>query len=511
MLRRFLDFQLAFFEKGKPLHRLYPLISAADTFCYEAPINTKCAPFIRDAVDVKRWMVLVVMALFPAIFMAVWNTGMQQMVYGSGSAEMMKHYLTASSSLSGYFSFAFENGRYLNVLKEGAIAFLPIVLISYAVGGLSEAIIASIRGHDIAEGFLVTGILYPLVLPPTIPYWMVAVGIIFGVVVGKELFGGTGMNILNPALTARAFLFFTFPGKMTGDVWVGTNPTDIAHSLQQMNTQAGLTEIDGFSQATPLQGINGAIDEIKQIHVDAIATNVLGSQTPNYALIQTHFDQWNAATNQGAELGDLTIDQMRAFVTAPLADGGLGLLPGNFVTAHTATESIFGFGKFSDGNLFWGNILGSMGETSFIACLLGAIFMVYTGVGAWRTMLAYGIGAFVTAYLFEIFATHVGVDGGAWNPARFTVPAYRQFLMGGLAFGLVFMATEPVSSPGMRGARWIYGLFIGVITIMIRLVNPAYPEGVMLAILFGNVFAPLIDYYVVRHFRRRVVRGRAKA
>ena len=507
MLRRFLDFQLSFFEKGKPFGRMRPFVSAADAFCYEVPINTKRAPFIRDAIDVKRWMVLVVMALLPAILMAIWNTGLQKMVYVSGHYELMHQYLMSSDSFRGYFSFVFEDQRYLTILKEGLLAFLPITIISYAVGGLCEGIIASIRKHEIAEGFLVTGILYPLVLPPTIPYWMVAIGVAFGVIVGKELFGGTGMNILNPALTARAFLFFTFPGKMTGDVWVGTNPTHIAQSLQKMNRGAGLSEVDGYSQATPLQGINSATNEIKQIHVEAIASQSLGSKVPHYDLIKTHLDQWNVATNQGGELGNLSIDQVRAFVTGPMEEGGLGLLPGNFVSAHHATESIFGLGKFTNSNLFWGNILGSMGETSFFACLLGAIFLVYTGVGAWRTMVAYGIGAFVTAYLFQFFAS-MGVDQGAWSPARFATPVYRQFLMGSLAFGLVFMATEPVSSPGMRGGKWIYGLLIGVVTILIRLINPAYPEGVMLAILFGNVFAPLIDHYVVRNYRRRAVRGR---
>lgn len=511
MLRRLLDFQLSFFEKGKPLHRLRPLVSAVDAFCYEAPQNTKRAPFIRDAVDIKRWMVLVVISLIPVILMAIWNTGLQKMVYGSGNPQLMNDYLLASDSFKGYLNFAFREGHFLTILKYGALAFFPVMVISYLVGGLCEGIIACIRGHEIAEGFLVTGILYPLALPPTIPYWMVALGVAFGVIVGKELFGGTGMNILNPALTARAFLFFTFPGKMTGDVWAGTNPTHIATSLQKMNELAGLSEIDGYSQATALQGLNSATNEVKQIHVDAIATNTLGSKVPHYDLIQSHFDQWNAVGGHNAELGHLTIDQMREFVTGPLEEGGLGLLPGNFVTAHTATESIFGLGKFTDGNLFWGNILGSMGETSTLFCIIGALLLIYTGVGAWRTMVAYGLGALITAYFFQFFSTHIGVDQGAWNPARYAMPAYRHLLMGSLAFGLVFMATEPVSSPGMRGAKWIYGILIGVVTILIRLVNPAYPEGVMLAILFGNVFAPLIDYYVVRNFRRGVIRGRVPA
>lgn len=509
VLRRFLDFQLSFFEKGKPLSRFRPFASALDAFCYEVPLNAKRAPFIRDAVDVKRWMVLVVIALIPTIIMAIWNTGLQKMVYASNNYQMMNDYLTASSSFSGYFNFAFSDHRYLTILKEGALAFLPVMVISYAVGGICEGFIASIRGHEIAEGFLVTGMLYPLALPPTIPYWMVAVGVAFGVIVGKELFGGTGMNILNPALTARAFLFFTFPGKMTGDVWVGTNPTTVAKSIQNMNAAAGLSEVDGYSQASPLQGLNGAITDIKQIHVDAIASNTLGSKVAHYDMIQTHFDQWKSATDQTAELGQLTVDQMRAFLTAPLEQGGLGLLPGNFVAAHNAAESIYGLGQFTDGNLFWGNIVGSMGETSTIACLLGALFLVWTGVGAWRTMLAFGIGALVTAYIFQFFSTYTGIDSGAWNAARFAMPGYRHLLMGSLAFGLVYMATEPVSSPGMNGGKWIYGILIGVVTILIRLINPAFPEGVMLAIIFGNVFAPLIDHYVVRNYRRKLRRGRA--
>jgi Na+-transporting NADH:ubiquinone oxidoreductase subunit B len=504
MFRRFLDFQLSFFEKGKPLHRMRPLVSAVDAFCYEVPINTKRAPFIRDAVDLKRWMVLVVVALIPTILMAIWNSGLQKMVYGSGDYHLMNAYLAASDSFRGYFHFAFSEGRYLTILKEGALIFFPVMIISYLVGGLLEGIIASIRGHEIAEGFLVTGMLYPLILPPTIPYWMVALGVAFGVVVGKELFGGTGMNILNPALIARAFLFFTFPGKMTGDLWVGTNPTAITTSLQQMNTQAGLNAMDGYTQATCLQGLNGAISEIKRIHVDAIASHIIGNKSANFELIQTHFDQWKAATaTTAADLGGLTSDQLRAFITAPLEQGGLGLMPGNFLAAHNAAETIYGLGRFSDGKLFWGNTLGSMGETSTFACLLGALFLIWTGVGAWRTMAAYGIGAFVTAYIFQFFSTHFGVDAGAWNPAKFALPAYRHLIMGGFAFGLVYMATDPVSSPAMKGGKWIYGILIGVVIIVIRVINPAYPEGVMLAILFGNVFAPLIDHYAVRNYRRQ--------
>ncbi len=504
MLRRFLDFQLSFFEKGKPLHSLRPLISAVDTFCYEAPLNTQRAPFIRDAIDLKRWMFLVVIALLPATLMAIWNTGLQKMVYTSGDYQLMNEYLLSSHSIKGYFSFAFQQSRAFTILKEGLLAFLPILIISYAVGGLAEGISAVLRKHEISEGFLVTGILYPLILPPTIPYWMVALGVLFGVVIGKELFGGTGMNILNPALLCRAFLFFTFPGKMTGDIWVGTNPNKVIDSLKFMNTTAGLNEIDGYTQASPLQGFNTSIDDIKRIHVDALAANTVGSKVATYEVIQTHLQHWNQLTGQKTELGHLTMDQMKAFITGPIQEGGLGLLPGNFQAAHAAVDTLYGTSKFTDGNLFWGNIVGSMGETSTFACLLGALFLIYTGIGSWRTMLSFGIGAYLTALLFHFFSTHFGMESGIWNPARFAMSAHRHLLMGGVAFGLVFMATDPVSSPGTRLGKWIYGTLIGVVTITIRVINPAYPEGVMLAILFGNVFAPLIDYYSVRHYRRRV-------
>lgn len=499
MLRRVLDWQLSLFDKGRRWARLRPFVSAVDAFCYEVPFNTTRAPHVRDAVDLKRWMVIVLLALLPAILMAIWNTGLQKMVYVSGSAPLMEEFRRASTSFHGYFAFVSQEGRIATILKEGALAFLPVMVISYAVGGLCEAIFACIRRHEIAEGFLVTGMLYPLILPPTIPYWMVALGVAAGVVIGKEVFGGTGMNILNPALTCRAFLFFTFPGKMTGDIWVGTNPTKVQQSLVQMNAQ--LPSVDGFSQATPLGLLNGALPEIKRIHVDAIASQIV-DKVPTLETLQSQFATWNALGNHGATLGKLSLDQLKAFLTAPLSEGGLALLPDNFDAAYHFTSVTYGLGPFSDGNLFFGNMLGSMGETSVLACLLGAGLLLLTRVGSWRTMLAMALGAFVTASAFRLLGAHLGGGPeGAWHPAKFFVPAYRHLLMGGLAFGCVFMATDPVSSCTMKLSKWIYGALIGMVTILIRLINPAFPEGVMLAILFGNVFAPLIDYYVVRNYR----------
>lgn len=506
MLRRFLNFQRALVEKRGSLHKFRPLVSALDNFCYEVPVNSTRAPFIRDAIDVKRWMMLVIIALLPVILMAIWNSGMQKMVFASGNYSLMKEYLAASSSFSTYFDFAFKEGRYWTILKLGSLTFFPLMIISYLVGGLCEAVVACLRGHEIAEGFLVTGMLYPLILPPTIPYWMAALGIAFGVIIGKELFGGTGMNILNPALTARAFLFFTFPGKMTGDLWVGTNPTRIQESLKKMNL--GLNEIDGITQATPLGNFNSAIPEIKRIHVDAIASNTLGSKVPTFEVVESYFAKWKEMGNHvDATLGNLSLSDLQSFVTTPTSSGGLGLASEQFTQAYHFADTSYGIGHFSDGNLFFGNILGSLGETSTFACLLGAIFLIYTGIASWRTMVAFGLGAWIVALLFQ-WGSSFGIDGGAWNTARFAMPAYKHLLMGGLAFGLVFMATDPVSAPTMKAAKWVYGALIGLVTILIRLINPAYPEGVMLAILFGNVFAPLIDYYAIRNFRR-AFRGRS--
>ncbi|MFI5343174.1 MAG: Na(+)-transporting NADH-quinone reductase subunit B [Chlamydiales bacterium] len=504
MLRKILDYQLSLTEKGKPLQRARPLIEALDTFLYEAPANTKRAPHIRDAIDVKRWMLIVVFALIPCILMAIWNTGLQSFVYSSGDYKLMNEYLEGARSFSGYWDFALKENRYLTILGLGLIAFLPITIISYAVGGLCEALFAVVRGHDITEGFLVTGILYVLILPSTIPYWMAAVGVAAGVILGKEVFGGSGMNIVNPALTCRAFLFFTFPGKMSGDVWTGTNPTTIRESLIKMNTDAQTTAVDGYSQATWLSHFNVNHD-IKRIHVDAIASNNLGAQVGTYPIIEQQFEHWKSTSHSQAQLTQLDADQMRQFVTAPTVDGGLGLGAGNYDDAYHLASLSYGLGHNGDWTLFLGDRLGSMGETSAFACLLGAIFLVWTGVGSWRTMLGMTLGALVTALIIQ-GATYLGADAGAWNPAVFGFPAYKHLLLGGLAFGIVFMITDPVSSPGMNLARWIYGAFAGLVTIVIRTINPAYPEGVMLAILMANVFAPLIDYYVVQYDRKRSMR-----
>lgn len=502
MLRQFLDRQLDYIHRHPRLQKFAPVLNALDTFLFEAKTATKTGPHIRDSVDLKRWMFIVVLALIPTILMAIWNSGLQEFVYGSGNYELMNEYLSASTSGQNYWGFIQKDNRYLSILYMGLAAFLPVVFVSYAVGGAVEAIFACIRGHDIAEGFLVTGILFPLVLPSTIPLWMVALGVAFGIILSKELFGGTGMNIFNPALICRCLLFFAFPSRMSGDIWVGSNPTLIAESLKQMNDRSHISELDGYSQASPLSFVNISGD-IARVHVDAIASNMMGASVETYSVILQQFSKWKFALHESVEWAQLSANQLKAFVTMPFSQGGLGLAPENFKAAYDFATLKYEHGLFTDSNLFFGNHVGCFGETSTLACLLGAFILIITRVGSWRTMLGVALGAWITAYSFEVGAHVFGVDGGAWNPAKFTLPAYKHLLMGGMAFGLVFMATDPVSSCTLRASRWIYGAMIGALTVFIRIINPAYPEGMMLAILCANTFAPLIDHYSLIHYRRR--------
>lgn len=475
---------------------LKPLINAVDSFLFETDAVTKTGPHIRDAIDLKRWMILVVAALLPCVFVAIWNSGVQSFVYSSGSLELMNAYITASSSVKGYCQFA--GLHWFSILQAGLLAFLPLVFISYAVGGFWEALFAVVRKHEIAEGFLVSGLLYPLILPPTIPYWMAAVGISIGIVISKELFGGTGMNILNPAMTCRCFLYFAFPASMTGEVWAGRNTQVVRNSLLKINEQAGLSSVDGYSQPSALAVYHMGGDGVKRIHVDAIAANQWNEPTSLNPFIDGQLQQFQP----GAQIESLSTPELQQFLSAPIEVGGLALNPDSFHAAVKFAELKQGVGVWSDWNLFLGNKLGSFGEVSILACLLGAFVLLYIGLASWRTMVAVVIGALFTALAFE-YSSYFGTHLGAWNDASLSLPAYKHFLMGGLVFGLVFMATDPVSGPAMNSAKWVYGFLIGMLTIIIRAINPAYPEGIMLAILFGNVFAPLLDYYAVRLSRRR--------
>ena len=291
---------------------------------------------------------------------------------------------------------------------------------------------------------------------------------------------------------------------MSGDVWVGTNPTTVRESLVKMNNESGKLGVDGYSQASPLMRMNVSHD-IKRIHVDAIATQEIGDKVSSYPALQKYFAGWKAAGHEG-ELTNLSPADLKAFVTSPVGEGGLGLSSGSFDDAWRLADVSYGLSPLqSDGSYFFGNKIGCMGETSTIAAILGGIFLVLTGIGSWRTMVACFVGAFLSATLLNWGAGYFGAEGGAWNPGSFAFPPYKQLLLGGLAFGYVFMATDPVSSPATKIGQWVYGLFIGLVTITIRLINPAYPEGVMLAIIMGNVFAPLIDHYSIILERRRAL------
>ena len=400
-LRALLDKQARHFEKGGRLERLYPVWEAQDTFLYTPGEVTGVAPHVRDALDMKRLMITVVIALAGCIYMALYNTGYQaNLAIAAGAAPLDVWQTRAMESMG----LAFTPGDLWACLVHGALYFVPVLVVTFAVGGFWEVLFSVVRGHEVNEGLLVTGMLFPLILPATVPLWQVALGISFGVVVGKEIFGGTGMNVLNPALTARAFLFFAYPAELSGDaVWIaaGTAP-------------------DGVSGATAL---------------------------------------------------------------ARAAEGGLA----------DATELL------EPWQAFIGLMPGSMGETSVLACLAGAVVLIVTGIGSWRIMASVAAGTFATALMFNAV-------GSATNPFFEVTPLWH-VLLGGWAFGTVFMATDPVTGPSTTFGHYVYGMLIGVLVVLIRVVNPAYPEGMMLAILFMNLFAPLIDYVVVQaNVRRRRAR-----
>ncbi|MDR2027645.1 MAG: NADH:ubiquinone reductase (Na(+)-transporting) subunit B [Prevotellaceae bacterium] len=368
ILRRFLDKIKPSFEKGGKLSKFHSTFEGFESFLFVPKTVTASGCHIRDSVDLKRTMSVVVLALVPCMLFGMWNVGYQ-------------HFLSAGDTSQTLFStFLF-----------GFLKVLPIIVVSYAVGLGIEFAFAQVRGHEINEGFLVTGMIIPLIMPVEIPLWMVALATAFAVIIGKEIFGGTGMNIWNPALLARAFVFFSYPTHISGDkVWIA----------------------DGYSGATPLSN----------------------------------------------------------------APAGLSDLP-----------------AVSD--MFFGLIPGSIGETSKVAILLGAALLIFTGTGSWKIMFSGIAGALAVGYLFN------AVGGGN---SYMSIPPYYHLLMGGLAFGLVFMATDPVSSAQTETGKWIYGFLTGALVVVIRVFNPAYPEGAMLVILLMNTFAPLIDHYVVAaNIRRR--------
>ena len=387
LLRRKLDEAEPLFTKGGKLERFYVLYEMVDTLFYSPPNKTVGGPHVRDALDLKRVMGYVWMCTFPMMFMACFNTGYQ------ANGAMQSLGLTEIEGLRGFFlnGIGYDPGSFFANFFHGMTYFIPIYMTTFIVGGIAEAAFSLVRGHEVNEGFFVTSILYSLTLPPDIPLWMVGAGIIFGVVIGKEVFGGTGKNFLNPALVGRAFLYFAYPASMSGDaVW---------------------TAVDGYTGATAL-GIAAASG------MDAV---------------REQFTWWEA---------------------------------------------------------FIGMVPGSIGETSTLAIFIGGGVLLATRIASWRIVLGVFFGMMATATLFNLI-------GSDTNP-MFGMTWWWHLVVGGFAFGMLFMATDPVTASMTNTGRFYYGCLIGFMTVLIRVVNPAFPEGIMLAILFSNIFAPMIDYVVVR-------------
>ncbi len=392
-LRSFLDRIAPQFEAGGRFQALYPAYEAIDTALYTPSSTTRGASHVRDNLNLKRIMMTVWLCAFIPVFVGSYILGL------NANEAMQTLGQTEIDSWRGIFLnglIAFDPNSVFDCLMHGMAYFVPLYITVFAAGIFFEMIFASKRGHEVNEGYFVTSILFTLTLPPSIPLWMAAVGVAFGVVIAKEVFGGTGKNFLNPALTGRAFLYFAYPAQMSGDaVWVA---------------------VDGWTQATPLG---------------------------------------NAA--QGIDYG---VDWMSAFI---------GTMP------------------------------GSLGETSTLAILIAGVILCATRIASWRVMAGVFLGMILTASLFNVIPST--------NP-MFTMPFYWHLVLGGFAFGAVFMATDPVSAAMTNNGRWFYGILIGFMCVLIRVVNPAFPEGMMLAILFGNLFAPLLDHFVVQsNIKRRLARG----
>lgn len=397
-MRKLLDRFESDFHPGGKWEKLYPLFEAIDTFLYKPKSTTKNSSHVRDNIDLKRVMITVWFATFPAMFFGMWNIGFQ------ANSIMADIGMTSQDGIRGAIIgllAGYDATSVWDNMIHGAAYFLPIYITTFVVGITWEIIFATVRKHEVNEGFFVTSILFSLSCPPDLPLWMVAIGISFGVVIGKEIFGGTGKNFLNPALTGRAFLYFAYPAYMSGDaVW---------------------TAVDGYSGATML----------------------------------------SLAASEG--------------------------LP-NASEAYTWMES------------FIGTIPGSIGETSTLAILLGGFVLLYMKIASWRIVAGILVGSMVLSELFNLFNSD--------NP-MFSLPFYWHWVIGGFAFGAIFMATDPVSAAMTNSGKFWYGILIGVMVILIRVANPAFPEGMMLAILFANLFAPLFDHFAVNaNIRRRLARGK---
>ena len=398
-LRNFLDRLEPLFTKGGRFEKYEAMFEMVDTLFYSPPDVTRGSPHVRDGLDLKRVMIAVVFAATPCAIIGMWNVGFQA---NTAMAALGIEWIDGwRGSMLALLGAGYDPASVSDNFMHGLVYFLPIYVVTMAAGGFWEVLFASVRNHEVNEGFFVTSFLYALILPATTPLWQVALGISFGVVIGKEVFGGTGKNFLNPALVGRAFLYFAYPVQLSGDaVWV---------------------PVDGYTGATAL------------------------------------------------------------------AVGSLEGMSGLLASGLTYSQA------------FIGQMQGSIGETSLAACLFGAAMLIYTKIASWRIIVSVFAGMIIPALIFS------GVSDG---PPLMEMPWHWHIAVGGFAFGAVFMATDPVSAPDTMLGHIIFGLMIGVLTWIIRVINPAFPEGIMLAILLGNIFAPLIDYFVIRaNVKRRIKRN----
>ena len=399
-LRSFMDELGRHVQKGSKYEKLHTFYEAMDTFLYRPDSVTRCNAHVRDSLDLKRMIILVWLCTFPAMFFGMWNIGYQANTVFAAQPDLLAAQTGWRFDLIRLLA-GFNPASLYDNMVQGALYFLPVYIVTFAVGITWEMVFATIRGHEVNEGFFGTSILFALTLPPTIPLWQVALGISFGVVLGKEVFGGTGKNFINPALAGRAFLFFAYPASLSGDfAW---------------------NVVDGYAGATALsQAASGGL--------------------------------------------------------AALTQGGLSW-----------TDAFLGF------------MPGAMGETSTLAILIGGGLLLLMRIAAWRIVLGVMIGMMA-------FSGLLNAIGSSTNP-MFALPWHWHLVLGGYAFGMMFMATDPVSAAMTNTGKWIFGALIGVMVVMIRVINPAFPEGMMLAILFGNLFAPLIDYFVIQaNIKRRAAR-----
>jgi len=468
---------------------LFSFVETAKSFFFSDPKLPKSAPFVHDPIDIKRIMTLVVLATLPAAFFGILSNGMFSALYDEVNLPLLCEYKIACCCAKNYFSFLFSH--FTDFFIRGCKIFLPSLFLIYFTGSIIEIFFASLHRKTVSEGFFVTGILFALILPPTLPYWMIIFGVAVGLILGKELFGGTGMNIFNPALVCRCILYFSFSCYMSGNIWVGNNQFNVQKNVVAYNNELKTTSANAISTASALN-VAELPNSITRLQIDGMGL----IYTYDVGLREVLIERLKKF-NPSLSIDNISTTQIIDFVTKELQ-----LPQEHLESAAEFSRLIYDIAPYNYSSLYFGNMIGSFGETSKFAINIGLLFLLFTGIVSLRIFVPIIVSALVVAYLFY-FYSYSGID----TPAHYMVNPIKQLLLGGLMFGATFMATDPVSAPTTKTAQILYGCLIGALTIIIRLVNPAFPEGVMLAILFANTFAPLFDRIVLR-FRKQKLHAR---